>query len=710
MNLRGLVRAPRAAWIAVEQQAIRSKKFGFLSELFNIGILCIFCGVAGLTFLGQPVYELYPVEKTLRAADKRPLVLMSAEDKQFAKRGDCVAAPVSIDQLPPHLIDALLAMEDRRFYNHFGVDLRGIIRAAVRNYEAGSIRQGGSTITQQLVKISYLSRVKTYNRKAREALLALWLEIRLSKDEILERYLSSAYFGEGCYGVRAAAMRFFNKPVGQLTIPESALLVALLSSPTHLSNSIEAAQKRSRLVLESMVNDGRLDPDKFSTLEPASINTEDQKEKGSYYADWLAEEVRKTLDQPNARQPLHVYTTFEPALQIMAEDAVRSVMDKRGERYKARQAALVAMRTDGRVLAMVGGTNRATSQFNRAVQARRQPGSAFKTFVYLATLRAAGRPNMLIADEPISIDGWEPGNYGGRYRGVVSLERAFASSINTVAVKLSNAVGPRAVIEAARDLGISSYMMPTPSIALGAYEVSLLEITGAYASIAAGAFPVKPWGVAGLAARQADGGQPPLASGLWKLGEADDMRTLLRAVVERGTGRGTRLPIPSFGKTGTSQDYRDAWFIGFAGNLVVGVWVGNDDDSSMRGVTGGKLPAQIWTRFMRKALKDDPKFERTLPRIAAFEERSRMPEPRIADSGALMELEAPIVFRRRESVSYTHDTPRAPYYADGGNYGSYSRSVAQPSPTGQARRPRGSGRGVSQGFQDRLDNMGWPGQ
>lgn len=657
--------------------------------------LVISCGILGLiASLDVMPSVRYPIEQTLRPAARRPLVLLGADGQPFARRGDCMAAPVTLAELPPHFVDALVAMEDRRFYSHIGIDPLGILRAIKHNYDAGGTREGGSTITQQLVKMSFLTSARTLDRKLEEAMLALWLELRLTKDQILERYLNSAYFGEGCFGVRAAAQHFFAKPVGELKLWESALMVALLRSPTQLINNLDDANQRARLVMQAMVRDGRLDEASLAGAQPAQLDAARTTEVGSSYADWLTETMQKDMDAPHSRQPVQVHTTFDPGLQRMAEDAVRSMLEKQGRRQNASQAALVAMRTDGRVVAMVGGKDEGGSQFNRAVQARRQPGSAFKTFVYLAALRAGASPETLMVDEPISIDGWEPKNYDGGHRGTVTLTQAFAASINTVAVQLSEAVGREAVIAAAHDLGIGSPLAPNASIALGTSEVSLLEMTSAYAAIAAGAYPVKPWGVAGLGVMPADGGSPPSDAGLWKLAEVDGMRDLMSAVVHGGSGHAAGLRIPAYGKTGTSQEHRDAWFIGFAGNLVVGVWVGNDDGTPMKRVTGGGLPAEIWHRFMQGALKSDPKFERKLPKIAAFEARDRELRGHPSSVAVLDGLFIGAESKLSKAVRYGHITTRGLY-------------EPQDLPPGRAERQRS---GVSSDFQRQLRSMGWPGQ
>lgn len=599
--------------------AKRSAAFPLLgtSAALNIllmGAAALMVGTAGVR---QPLPAQYPLEKTLEIETDRQLVLLDATGREFARRGGCVAAPVKKSELPDHFVDALLSTEDRRFYDHLGVDLKGIVRAAIANYSAGRIVQGGSTITQQLAKTTYLSGVRTIDRKLEEALIAVWLEYGLTKDQILERYLSKIYFGDGCYGLRAAARHYFDKSVTDLSLAESAFLVAILPSPTVLSNNMEEARKRTRMVIEAMVDAGRIEHVDEDETFPTQFASASTKELGSYFADWVAQSLEVPGDRSFA--PLPVQTSFDPKLQRLAEDAVSHILDKHGKRHRVGQAALVAMRPDGRVVAMVGGRDYATSKFNRAVQALRQPGSAFKTFVYFAALRGGADTGMQVNDEPIAIGDYEPKNYGHDYRGAVTLKTAFAASINTVAVRISETVGRNRVIDAARDLGVSTPMTYTPSVALGASEVNLLELTAAYAAIAADAYPVLPWTVTRVGRRN-DVAGPPAKAGLWRLEHGSELRSLLSATVQSGTGRAARTKVSAYGKTGTSQDFRDAWFIGFAGNLVVGVWLGNDDNSSMKRVTGGSLPAQIWSRFVGSAIEHDPQFEakrRPVPQFAA---------------------------------------------------------------------------------------------
>ena len=601
----------------LKPKGFRRYRFHVLSPLTNLTIIAALALFVALRAYEPDPAGTYPLAKTLEVPSDRELILLDAKGKQFARRGGCVDASVSLDELPEHFVDALLATEDRRFFVHFGIDPIGIIRAARSNYAAGKIVQGGSTLTQQLAKISYLSSEKSFERKMKEAIAVLRLEAALSKREILERYLSRAYFGEGCFGLRAAARHYFKREVSQLTVPQSAMLVALLRSPSQLAQDREALRTREARVLDAMVDYGRLDADERAQLQPAKTRNTKRHTFGAFYADWIADTV--DVGQGGGLPPLPIRTSFDPRLQRVADAVLGQRLDKFGRRLRAGQAALVAMRPDGRVLAMVGGRKYEDSQFNRASQALRQPGSSFKAFVYLAAARAGGRPEMLVADAPVTIGDWSPRNYDGRYRGVIPLRRAFSASVNTVSVRLTQAVGPRQVARAARDLGITTPISDEhPSIALGTSEVTLLDLTSAYAAFAAKAYPIKPWGVVEME-HKSDAGLPPSGAGRWKLMESATMRQFLQATVQAGTGRAARVSIPSYGKTGTSQNYRDAWFVGFAGNLVVGVWVGNDDNTPMRRVTGGNLPAQIWKAFVSEALRIDRKSRKAPTRIAAFE-------------------------------------------------------------------------------------------
>jgi 1A family penicillin-binding protein len=538
-----------------------------------------------------------PLGRALEPLETPTLVLITADGKPFARRGSYKEAPVDAARLPPHVTSAFIAIEDRRFNRHMGLDLRAIGRALSANLSNGEVRQGGSTITQQLAKNAFLSNERSLRRKAQEAVIALYLEARLSKAEILSRYLSAVYFGDGVFGLRAAARHYFDKPPEQLSLGEAAMLAGLVKAPTRLAPTVnfDAARARARVVLAAMVDAGMITPQEGQRALRGVRVREGRASLpvGSYFADWLSPQVKQAYNRGYGE--VEVWTTLDSALQRQAQNSIRRVMAGAGA-YNAGQAALVAMRTDGRVVAMVGGLDYRKSQFNRAVQAERQPGSAFKLFVYLAALRRGMTPESLVVDQPVTIGGWSPENHEGRYAGgPVPLRDAFARSSNVAAARLIQQVGPRSVIAAARDLGIAGPLPEDATLALGTGETTLLELTAAYAGVAAGRAPVTPRGLLSE--------QPAPGAAALSRREREGLLVMLQDVVQRGTGTPANAGPGVYGKTGTSQDYRDAWFVGFAGDLVVGVWVGNDDNQPMRRVTGGMLPAQIFRDFMAFAMR-----------------------------------------------------------------------------------------------------------
>jgi penicillin-binding protein 1A len=535
-----------------------------------------------------------PLGRSLEPRKEPSLILLTADGKPIARRGDYKEAPVDVTRLPKYVGQAQIAIEDRRFYSHWGIDPQGIARAALHNAEAGGIAEGGSTITQQLAKTTFLSSKRNFKRKVQEVIIALWLEARLSKDEILSRYLSSVYYGDGAYGIRAAARTYFDRTPEELTVGQAAMLAGLVQAPSRLAPSrhLADAQARQQRVLDAMVETGALTAAKARNVAPARY-TPGRKTlpTGSYFADWVLPQARATLEE-GAYGDTRVATTLDSRLQRDAERAVQDTLAS-ARRMNVGQAALVAMRADGRVVAMVGGTNYAETPFNRATQALRQPGSSFKLFVYLPALAGGDTPSTMIDDTPVVIGNWAPKNDEGKYRGRITLATAFAASSNMAAVRLSQQVGIPAVIKTARDLGITAPLTAQPSLALGTSGVPLIELTAAYAAVANGQYPVVASGLI-----QPEPKRQPLA------GRADMMK-LLQSAVAHGTGVAARLNVPTYGKTGTTQNHRDALFIGFAGDLVVGVWVGNDDNTPMNGVVGGDVPAKLWHRFMAAALADE---------------------------------------------------------------------------------------------------------
>lgn len=536
-----------------------------------------------------------PLSKSLEPIAPPQLTLVSAEGRAIARNGAIVDEPVEVAKLPPHVIEAFLATEDRRFYNHWGVDPIGIARAAWNNITSDSTA-GGSTITQQLAKFTFLNSDQTYSRKARELLIAWWMEAWLTKDEILSRYLSNAYFGDNVYGLRAAALHYFYRQPEHLTLSQATMLAGLVKAPSRLAptRNLRGAQARQRVVIAAMVDAGYLTEAEGARIRVATIDHRARGDlpTGTYFADWAMPQARASI-QPGYGEE-RVTTTLNARLQDIARRVTARANIGRA------QIALVAMRPNGEVVAMIGGRSYADSPFNRAAQALRQPGSTFKLAVYLAALRAGMTPETIVDDSPITDGDYRPTNYSGRYRGPITLREAFASSSNVVAVRLYHRVGGAAVRQAARDLGITTPIADNASSALGSSGTSLLQLTAAFASIAGNYGPVEPH-----ALRQEEPGMfESLFDGRSALPSSHRaaMLDLLSAVIDHGTGRAARLGIPAFGKTGTTQDYRDALFVGFAGDLVVGVWVGNDDNSPVRGMTGGSEPARIWRAFMAEAV------------------------------------------------------------------------------------------------------------
>ncbi|MGE0179641.1 MAG: transglycosylase domain-containing protein [Sphingomonas sp.] len=548
-----------------------------------------------------------PLSSSLQPAGAPGLTIFSAEGEPIARRGAIMAEPVDVTRLPPYVGQAFVAMEDRRFFRHVGIDPWGIARAMARNLRAGRVREGGSTISQQLAKTSFLTPDRTWGRKAQEAVITLWLEAWLSKEEILSRYLSNVYFGDNVYGLRAAARHYFNVAPEDLTLSQAAMLAGVVNAPSRLAPTVNltAARARARLVLAAMEQAGYVTAAQRRAARPARVRRgrEDDVPTGTYFADWVVPQASALAE--GAYGERQVVTTLDGDLQRLAARTIRRAGLGRA------QAALVAMRLDGRVVALIGGRDYARSPFNRATQARRQPGSAFKLFVYLAALRAGYRPDTIVNDVPINLNGWQPRNYDGRYRGAITLREAFVQSSNVVAVQLQERVGRDAVIRAARDLGISTDLRPVPTMALGTNGSSLLELTAAYAAVAAGRYPIRPRGLPGDPPGWLGWSAP--ADRLSRDPAFRMLRDLLYNAANRGTGRAAALSAPTFGKTGTTSDHRDAVFVGFAGDLVVGIWIGNDDNSPLPGTSGGGAPARIWRAFMADALGLRPAARRPAP-------------------------------------------------------------------------------------------------
>ena len=537
-----------------------------------------------------------PLSKSLEPIAPPQVTLLASDGTPIARSGAVVAEPVVVADLPPHVVGAFLAIEDRRFYSHWGIDPRGVARALFKGVG------GGSTITQQLAKFTFLTPEQSLSRKAREAVIALWLETWLTKDEILERYLSNAYFGDNQYGLRAASLHYFYRQPEKLRPEQAAMLAGLLQAPSRYAptRNYERAKKRMDLVVAAMVEEGYLTPEEAARLPDPRLDVrkrDDRVPTGTYFADWALPILREGMETGYSAAVLT--TTLDARLQALAGRVTSRA------RLGGTQVALVAMRPNGEVVAMVGGKDYAQSSFNRATQARRQPGSTFKLFVYLAALQNGWKPDDTIPNTEITQGSYRPRNSNGRYSDSITLEDGFAFSSNVAAVRLMQAVGSDKVIETARKLGVTSPLPEgDPSLALGTSSMTLLELTAAYAGIAGNEFPVRPTPLA----RAEPGWWEWLTTRKSSLPRRvhSDLEGMLRAAINRGTGRAAVLPVANYGKTGTTQDYRDALFVGYAGGLVVGVWVGNDDNAPMKGVTGGSTPARIWREFLSGALALSP--------------------------------------------------------------------------------------------------------
>ncbi|RWF92036.1 MAG: penicillin-binding protein, partial [Mesorhizobium sp.] len=558
----------------------------------------VFCIWGGIAVAGVVVYygAKMPAATTWSIPDRAPNIkIVSVDGQLIANRGMSGGEAVGLNEMSPYIPEAVVAIEDRRFYSHFGIDPIGLTRAMVTNVLGGHFSQGGSTLTQQLAKNLFLTPDRTLERKVQEVLLALWLEHKHSKDQILEMYLNRVYFGSGAYGVEAASRRYFGKSARDVTLSEAALLAGLLKAPSRLSPARDpkAAEERAQLVLAAMREEGKIGDKEYKMALSAPATRSPSYWTGSenYVADTVMEELPDLIG--DVRGDIVIDTTVDLTLQKLAEQSIRRLIDESGRKLNVTQGALVSIDDSGAVRAMVGGYDYSTSQFDRASEARRQPGSAFKPFVYMAALEAGRTPDSVRNDAPIRIGKWTPENYGGKYYGKVTLATALAKSLNSVAAQLTMEVGPDAVVEAAHRMGIQSDLQSNTSIALGTSEVTPLELTAAYVPFANGGykpdihFIQRVTTASGKVLYENNGGSAPR---VLKADIVGMMNSMMTGTVEVGTAKKAAFNWPSAGKTGTSQNSRDAWFVGYTANLTTGVWFGNDDGSPMKKVTGGALP------------------------------------------------------------------------------------------------------------------------
>lgn len=573
---------------------------------YAAAILAAWALIFGAIGYSRWISTLPDTTKLLTTGPSRDVTLLDDQHRQIAQRGLTQGAMVDVRQMPGYVANAFIAIEDRRFRSHLGLDPIGMIRALFQNVQSGHVVQGGSTLTQQLAKNLFLRPDRTFDRKVQELLLALYLESRYSKDQILTLYLNRVYFGAGVYGVEAAAEHFFGKSAHALTLTEAAMLAGSVKAPARFNPLADpdASIRRAAVVLRAMQDAGFISESQradAATTRPRIVR--ESAHDSGYFTDWVISQIPSYAGDVN--QPVVVETTFDADLQARASRSLRTGLARDGTSLGAGEGALVAMTTDGAVRALVGGRSYSYSTFNRATDARRQPGSAFKPFVYLTAFEHGSNPSDKMVDGPFALGKWKPGNYEGKYEGEMTLTRAFAKSSNSIAAQLTQRVGPASVMKTARRLGLTSDLMAVPAIALGVFEVSPLELTAAYAPFANGGISVMPFAIQRIRTKDGKVLYERKGSGSGRAMSARNaaqMTTLMVETVTTGTGKAARLnERPSAGKTGTTQDFRDAWFVGFTADLVCGVWVGNDNNRPMKHVTGGGLPARIFKEFMETA-------------------------------------------------------------------------------------------------------------
>lgn len=586
----------------------RRKGGSFFGRIFYWGFVLGLWAVLGLGgLIAYHAAQLPPIHQL--TVPKRPpnIAILAADGTLLANRGETGGRTITIGEVPPYLPKAFVAIEDKRFYEHFGIDPIGLGRAIVNNLTKRGGVQGGSTLTQQLAKNLFLTQERTAARKIQEAILSLWLERTYSKDQILELYLNRVYFGSGAYGVEAAAQRYFNKSARSVSIAEAAMLAGLVQAPSRLApnRNPDAAEKRAQLVIAAMADQGLISQASAKTALVAPAEAAERTGAGS--VNYAADYVMDVLDDfiGAIEGDVTVLTTVDTKLQASAETVLVEALNAQGGKQGVSQGAVVAMAPDGALRALIGGRDYTKSQFNRAAAARRQPGSAFKPFVYLTALEKGLTPDAIRDDSPVSIKGWQPENNSRTYRGPVTLQTAFAHSLNTIAVKLNQEVGPKDVVRTAQRLGINSALQANPSLALGTSEVTPIELTSAYASFANGGKGVLPYVIREV---KTTAGKVLYARKGSGFGEVVQPQTLsminamFNEVMRSGTGTKANLAGWEMGgKSGTTQDFRDAWFVGFSARLVTSVWLGNDDNSAMKRVYGSGLPAEIWGKFMKTA-------------------------------------------------------------------------------------------------------------
>lgn len=571
-------------------------------------IVGVWGAIVGIVLIAYLSLDMPDLENLPAAGSQDTAVVVKAVNgATLVRRGPIYGDWISFEQTPPALVDAFVSIEDRSFFTHDGIDSKGLLRAVWANLRAGGVRAGGSTITQQLAKNLFLSNERTIKRKAQELLMALWLEQKFTKEQILTLYLNRVYFGGGAYGIDAAARKFFGHSATSLSIAESAVLAGLVKAPSRLAPHInpDGAWERGQVVLAAMQTTGKLSAAAKQKIseQPPALRRPAAGRNVRFFTDWVETKARRLA--PDLRgKSLIIFTTLDPSVQRAATLAVGRALDGEGQKNGASEAALVAIDHDGAVRAMVGGRDYAKSQYNRATQAKRQPGSAFKLFTYLAALEAGIKPMDRYIDGPTTVGDWAPKNYSGQFNGEMTAQEAFSRSINTIAVQISEKIGREKAAAVARRLGIKTAISNVPSLPLGTEEVRLLELAGSYATVANGGHLAQPYSIVEITTLEGEvifRRRPSSPRSVLRSDTVEDITSMLTSVVKWGSGKNAALARPAAGKSGTSQDSRDAVFAGFTSDMTAAVWVGNDDGAPMKNVTGGGMPARIWRDFMTEA-------------------------------------------------------------------------------------------------------------
>ncbi len=663
------------------------RRRGWLGRLFiwiiAIGLL-VTAGVAVAVML--EAQDLPSFDEMKSSQNGQTIVVRAADGTQLVALGPSYGKWLSYDQIPAVMKDAIVSTEDRRFRNHFGIDPIGVARSLVVREQSGHWRQGGSTLTQQLARTVFLNNNRTFNRKGREALLAMALEWRFSKNQILELYLNKVYFGGGAYGVDAASRKFFNHSAMDLSLPEAAIIAGLVKAPSHYSPTADAdaAIKRAHVVLSVMADAGAITSEQQNAADLNAVHIAPDAAQNSvrYFTDWALPQLDTLL--PDNKEPIEVWTTLDLHMQNAATKAMLDQVPK------GAQGALVSLDRDGAVLALVGGTDYVTSNYNRAVSAMRQPGSAWKLFVYLAALESGVKPDDPVTDQPVNINGWSPKNSGRSYAGLIDIRTAFAYSKNTVAAQLGQQVGFSAVADMARRFGITTPINTMPAMVLGTNDVRVIDMTRAFAGVAARGTSVEPFGIAKVTTT--DGRvlyQHPTAQGQTLVAPyvAAGMTDLLQTAVSIGTGKAAQIGRPVAGKTGTTSSYKDGWFLGFSSGITTGVWMGRDDARPVTGLQGGTAPARAFAQYMRVAVAGRP--------VEQFDTQAKLPD---------FQVEPDDEANMANPESYYYDdqgnlvSSKTPEPGPGQNPGEQPPGPADAPPTSQE--PNGSGPAASDQFLD----------